>query len=132
MIMGSVRVSSRNWALAWGSLGNVGVGRGSCAGIGGYLPTPIKRNDLLYLDASLAHRALLVLAVDSKPSVQAGPAEEMTAESDHWIVCELEADVALEITIAGSSVPLVVSISIARARGFFLFILRNRAWAFKL
>ena len=72
------------------------TGHRPCTGCGGVAATAVEGDELPLLNEGLADGALLGVRVDVEPLVEAGPAEEVAAESDHGILRQVQADVALE------------------------------------
>lgn len=67
-----------------------------CTGCGGVAATAVERDELPLLDDGLADEAILGVRVDVEPLVEVGPAEEVVVEGDHWILRQVQTDVALE------------------------------------
>nr|AFK45668.1 unknown [Lotus japonicus] len=74
-------------------------------GIGRCFAPPVKRNQFFLLNEGFADRALLRLGVMMKPPIKARPAEEVTTESDHWVLSQFKAYIAFKITSIVRTVP---------------------------
>ncbi|RWW65877.1 hypothetical protein BHE74_00026769 [Ensete ventricosum] len=80
------------------SAGNVRTIDRPGPGVGGAVSSTVEWNDILLLDSGLADGALRRAGVAMKPFIQAGPAEEVTAEGDDRLSSGIQAYVALEAT----------------------------------
>ncbi|RWW15625.1 hypothetical protein GW17_00020519 [Ensete ventricosum] len=80
------------------SAGNVRTIDRPGPGVGGAISSTVEWNDILLLDSGLADGALRRAGVAMKPFIQAGPAEEVTAEGDDRLSSGIQAYVALEAT----------------------------------